>query len=72
MAIFTFIYHTICELFIMIHPLTYRDIARYCFGNLIQTELNQFVEEWNSHRIRPIKTADAPAGIPNVLFFSHL
>lgn len=32
------------------------------------TELNQFVEEWNSHRIRPSKTANAPAGIGNVFF----
>lgn len=45
-----------------------RDIARYCFGQFIQNELDQFLEEWNSHRIRPSKKADAPAGIPNVMY----
>ena len=46
-----------------------RDIVRYCFGRLIQDELNQFTKEWNSHRIRPCKKADAPAGVPDVLYF---
>ena len=31
-------------------------------------QLNQFVAEWNHHRIRPSKKADAPAGVPEVMF----
>ncbi len=45
-----------------------RDAARYTFGNLLQVQLQNFTREWNSHRIRPSKMAEAPSGIPNVLF----
>ena len=44
---------------------TNRDCARYSFGPL---QLQFFVTEWNSHRIRKSKMAEAPGGIPNVLF----
>ena len=44
------------------------DIVRYCFGRLIQDELNHFTKEWNSHRISPCKKADATAGVPDVLY----
>uniref|UniRef100_A0A1X7V6N7 Uncharacterized protein n=1 Tax=Amphimedon queenslandica TaxID=400682 RepID=A0A1X7V6N7_AMPQE len=51
-----------------IHLSYHLDIARYCFSRIIQDELNQFSKEWNSHRIRPSKHADAPAGIPDVMY----
>lgn len=35
----------------------------------MQKELDQFVEEWNSHRIRQSKNADAPGGIPNTMYY---
>ena len=41
---------------------------RYCFGKIIQRELDDFVTEWNSHRIRLSKMVEAPSGVPNVLF----
>ncbi len=47
--------------------LFFSDIIRSSFVPLIQVQLDNFVQEWNSHRIRPSKTADAPGGIPNVM-----
>ena len=46
----------------------FSDAARYAFGKLIQQGLDEFVTDWNSHRIRQSKMAEAPGGIPNVLF----
>ena len=61
---------------IIVHQLTSmhnRDAARYTFGTLLQTQLKNFVTEWNNHRIRQSKMAETPSGIPNVLFkFSEL
>ena len=45
-----------------------RDTVRYTFGYLIQKELNGFVREWNSHRIRKSNIVEVPPGVPNVLF----
>ena len=47
----------------------HRDIVRFCFGALIQTQLDEFLQEWNNHRIRPSKKADAPAGVPDVMYY---
>ena len=46
-----------------------RDIVRFCFARLIQKELDQFASEWNAHRIRHNWMANAPAGVPNVLYY---
>ena len=45
-----------------------RDAVRFSFGPLIQKELDQFVTEWNNHRIRRSNMAEVPNGIPEVLF----
>lgn len=45
-----------------------RDSVKYAFGPLIQKQLNEFIQEWNSHNIRKSKMAEAPAGVPNVLY----
>ncbi|XP_061669985.1 uncharacterized protein LOC133497816 isoform X1 [Syngnathoides biaculeatus] len=42
---------------------------RYCFHDLIQEDLNECVRLWNSHRIRPSRTASCPGGIPNELHY---
>lgn len=44
------------------------DAARYAFGKLQQQGLDEFVLDWNSHRIRQSKMAEAPGGKPNVLY----
>ena len=45
-----------------------RDAIRYCFGPLIAKELTDLVTEWNFHRIRKSANAEAPGGIPEVLY----
>ena len=45
-----------------------RDSVRFAFGHLIQQQLNSFLFEWNMHRIRPSNMAEAPCGIPNILY----
>ena len=41
---------------------------RFSFGPLLQLEMDNFVSEWNSHRIRKSNLAEVPSGISNVLF----
>lgn len=42
---------------------------RYCFGPLIQKQLEDLVYEWNHHRIRNSRNSETPGGIPEVLYF---
>ena len=46
------------------------ECARFCFLPLLQTELDETVTLWNSHRIRKVKNSDSPAGRPDILYFS--
>ena len=41
-----------CNLYMASHCYhhAYSDAIRYSFGHLIQSELDRFAEEWNSHR----------------------
>lgn len=45
------------------------DCLRYCYMNVVQTELNDVRAQWNTHRIRPSVGATCPAGIPDELYF---
>jgi len=42
--------------------------ARFCFGELIQKDLDSVVECWNSHVIRPSST-ETVSGIPDELYY---
>ncbi|CAL8359289.1 unnamed protein product [Arctogadus glacialis] len=44
-------------------------LLRYCFGEVIQRDLDECVRLWNSHRIRPSRTASCPGGLPNELYY---
>lgn len=44
------------------------DAVRYCFGPVIQNEITHLVTEWNHHHVRKTPTAEAPGGIPKVLY----
>ncbi|CAM4567542.1 unnamed protein product [Leuciscus chuanchicus] len=44
-------------------------LLRYCFGDVIQKDLDECVRLWNSHRIRPSRTAACPGGVPNELYY---
>ena len=69
-------YSTICELcmgdWCIVEVTTMfvlcRDAIRYSFGPVIQKQLLNLVWEWNHHRIRNTVTAEAPGGIPEVLY----
>ncbi|XP_028516806.1 uncharacterized protein LOC110245566 isoform X2 [Exaiptasia diaphana] len=41
---------------------------RFCLMDIIQDELNRFVNCWNNHTIRPSKRAECPHGKPNILY----
>jgi len=43
-------------------------VAEFCFMHIIQKELQDFVTDWNSHRIRKTITSGCPGGIPNELY----
>lgn len=45
------------------------ECLRFCYGALLQCELQTILEEWNQHRIRKQKITELPAGKPNVLYF---
>lgn len=45
-----------------------REVLRFCFAHLIQSELSTGQEEWNSHRLRAQSSEGIPSGIPNILF----
>lgn len=47
------------------------ECIRFCFGNILRSDLNQVIVTWNNHRIRRgINTHDQirPNGIPNILY----
>ncbi|KAJ8002150.1 hypothetical protein DPEC_G00176830 [Dallia pectoralis] len=44
-------------------------LLRYCFGDVVQKDLDECVRLWNSHRIRPSRTAACPGGVPNELYY---
>ena len=46
-----------------------RDAVRFCFGNLITIELDEFTVTWNHHRIRQSNMAETPGGIPDILYY---
>ena len=45
------------------------DAVRFCFGGIIQQQLQELVTEWNSHNIRHSNMAEVPAGKPDVLYY---
>ena len=44
------------------------DCLRYCFGLIIQQDLERFVNEWNSHHIRKQRARNISGGKPNGLY----
>lgn len=53
------------------HPGCEKEVEclRYCFMNIIQTDLNAVRHHWNTHRIRPSAGARCPPGVPDELFY---
>ena len=46
------------------------DCLRYCFMSVLQRERDGIAREWNAHRTRRSLCAEAPGGIPDILYFA--
>jgi len=46
-----------------------KTLLNFCFSIVIQQELQNFVEQWNNHRIRPSRDTICAAGKPNELYY---
>lgn len=47
----------------------HRECLKFCFMDLIKSELHRVVLEWNVHRIRPSTNLESPSGKPDLLYF---
>ena len=45
------------------------ECLKFCFMDVIQSELHRAAKEWNIHRIRPSSNVESPAGKPDVMYF---
>lgn len=45
------------------------ECLRFCFGPVIQHDLEVAKKEWNEHRVRKQGAIDSPSGIPNIMFY---
>lgn len=43
-------------------------LLRFCFRGVLQKGLDECIDLWNKHRIRPSRLASCPGGIPNELY----
>ena len=46
------------------------ECLKFCFMDIIQSELHTVARNWNLHRIRPTRNAESPSGRPDVLYFN--
>ena len=47
----------------------HRECLKFCFMDVIQSELHRAALEWNVYRIRPSNNVESPPGKPDVLYF---
>ena len=45
-----------------------RYTVAYCIADILDSELNEFKNEWNVHKIRANSKTALPSGIPNDLY----
>lgn len=45
------------------------ECLKFCFMDILQSELHRVAEEWNVHRIRPSNNVETPSGKPEILYF---
>ncbi|KAJ7998239.1 hypothetical protein DPEC_G00220530 [Dallia pectoralis] len=45
-----------------------KSLIQFCFLNLVQDELDEVVNTWNSHKIRPRSSDEAASGRPFVMY----
>lgn len=44
------------------------ELLRFCFMQILQSNLDEVRRQWNVHRIRPSANARCPAGVPECLY----
>ena len=49
--------------------IVHRECLKFCFMDVIQSELNRAALQWNVHRIPPSSNVESPSGKPDVLYF---
>ncbi|XP_061600124.1 uncharacterized protein LOC133462737 [Cololabis saira] len=45
------------------------NLLRYCFLDVLQKELNEYKQQWNTHIIRPVRQSRCPSGRPEAMYF---
>uniref|UniRef100_A0A8W8I469 Integrase core domain-containing protein n=1 Tax=Magallana gigas TaxID=29159 RepID=A0A8W8I469_MAGGI len=45
-----------------------KNLVQFVFMNFVQNDINKAVSVWNTHRIRPTKNGNVPAGKPCILY----
>ncbi|KAI9541202.1 hypothetical protein NQZ68_032986 [Dissostichus eleginoides] len=45
-----------------------KSLIQFCYLNLVQDELDEVVNTWNSHKIRPRSTDDTASGRPVIMY----
>ena len=48
----------------------HRECLKFCFMDILQTELHGVARDWNIHRIWPSRNGESPPGRPDVLYFN--
>lgn len=43
-------------------------LLRFAFMEVLQNDLDEFREKWNTHTIRPVKQSRCPSGKPEVMY----
>lgn len=49
--------------------IVHSECLKFCYMDLLQTELHKVAQLWNTHRIRPSANLESPAGRPDFLYF---
>lgn len=47
---------------------SHMECLAFCFMSVLRRELQSVVTTWNNHRVRQMKHAECPSGVPNILF----
>lgn len=43
-------------------------LVRYCFLGVLQKELDEYKQLWNTHTIRPVRQSQCPSGKPEAMY----
>jgi len=43
-------------------------LVRYCFMDVLQKELDEYKQLWNTHTIRPVRQSHCPSGKPEAMY----